>query len=100
MALTNVPSDPAACGQQFTPSSPAFFWDFRRHKREFSRESPDRLVYLGLDVLLDALIDVLLVAVGFAGPQARTLHATTIRSLLFASGMSGDVVVRLDPCGL
>jgi hypothetical protein len=105
MALTNVPSDPAACGQRFTPSSPAFFWDFRRHKREFSRESPDRRVFLALDVLhdalldalhdalLDALLDVLLVAIGVTSstpPRANRPRATPW-PLLVASGMSGGI---------
>jgi hypothetical protein len=67
---TNDGGKLAASPQQFIPPSPAFFRGFRWHERKSSRDAPDLGVFLGLDflflghdVLVDALLDVLLVAV-------------------------------------
>jgi hypothetical protein len=86
MALTNVPSDLAACKHRITPPSPPFFWASGSTSLNFSRDAPGRLVYLGLDVLLDALLDVLLVAV------------VATSSVLGANRLRGDALVAFRRC--
>ncbi len=64
--LTNVLWNPTACKQQLPPPSLAFSGVSGGMCVNFSRDAPGRRVLLGLDVLLDALLDVRLVAIGVA----------------------------------